>query len=147
MRRFMLVIPFLIACGRAETPSADSAAMAAAPAVLTEADVAGTWTGTSMLEGTDSVVANWTQVCGGGTCRGTTRESPDTVTATYVLEADSVSGVSQPFANTAMGGVMMIDNWVARISGNQATGTGRFTLASKPDSVVMRYRIVGTKAP
>jgi hypothetical protein len=146
--RLLLALPFLIACGGAETPPADSAAAAAAPAALTDADVSGTWTGTAMMEGTDSIVAHWTQVCGGGTCRGTSQEAPtDTVVSTYVLAADSSVGTSQPFTDKNMPGVQLIDNWVARISGNQVTGTGRFVLASKPDSVVMRYRIVGSKAP
>ena len=148
MRRFLLALPFLIACAKSETPPADSAAPAGAPAAVTDADVSGTWTGTSMPEGTDSIAAHWTQVCGGGTCRGTTTEAPgDTAVATYVLEADSVRGVTQPYADKAMGGIMVIDNWVARISGTQVTGTGRFTLASKPDSVLGRYRFVGTKSP
>jgi|SRR5687768_3655021 len=145
MRRLLWAVPFLIACGGAETPPADSAA--AAPAALTDADVTGTWTGTAIMEGTDSIVAHWTQVCGGGTCRGTSQENPDTVVSTYVLAADSSMGTSQPFVDKTMPGVQLIDNWVARISGNQVTGTGRFTLAAKPDSVVMRYRIVGSKAP
>ena len=148
MRRLMLALPFLIACAGSETPPADSAAMVAAPAVLTDADVSGTWTGTSMLEGTDSVVAHWTQVCAAGSCRGTSQEVPgDTVTSTYVLEADSTRGTSQPYVDKTMGGITGIDNWVARISANQVTGTGIFTLASKPDSVLARYRFVGTKAP
>ena len=62
MRRLLLAVPFLIACAGAETPPADSAAMAAAPMALTETDVAGNWTGTAMMEGSDSVFANWTQV-------------------------------------------------------------------------------------
>ena len=148
MRRALLAVPFIMmACGKAETPAADSAAPAAAPAALTDADVSGTWTGTAMMEGTDSVIAHWTQVCSTGTCRGTSQENPDTVVSTYVIAADSSIGTSQPFADKTMGGVMLIDNWVVRVMGNQATGTGKFTLASKPDSVVMRYRIVGSKAP
>ena len=148
MRRFLLALPFIIACAKSETPPADSAAAATAPAALTDADVAGTWTGTAMLEGTDSIIANWTQVCGGGTCRGTSQQAPgDTVVSTYVLEADSSRGTTQPYADKSMGGIMVIDNWVARISGNQVTGTGMFTLAAKPDSVLARYRIVGTKSP
>ena len=147
MRRLLWAVPFLIACGGAETPPADSAA-AAAPAALTDADVSGTWTGTAILEGTDSVIAHWTQVCGGGTCRGTSQESPgDTVVSTYVLEADSSRGTTQPYADKSLGGIMIIDNWVARISGTQVTGSGMFTLAAKPDSVLARYRIVGSKAP
>ena len=145
MRRFLFAVPFIIACGGAETPPADSAAMA--PAALTDADVTGTWTGTAMMEGTDSVLSHWTQVCAAGTCRGTNQESPDTVVSTYVLEADSSRGVTQPFADKTMGGIMVTDHWVARISGNQVTGTGMFKLADRPDSVLVRYRFTGTKAP
>jgi hypothetical protein len=145
MRRFLLVVPFIIACGTAETPPADSAAMAVSPAALTEAEIAGTWTGTAMMEGTDSVFARWVQVCGGGTCRGTSQENPDTILSTYILEGDSSRGTTQPFADKTMGGIMVTDNWVARVSGNQVTGTGMIRLADKPDSVVMRYRFTGTK--
>ena len=148
MRRFLLAVPFMLACARAETPPADSAAAATTPAALTDADVSGTWTGTAMLEGTDSIIGHWTQVCGAGTCRGTSQEAPgDTVVSTYVLEADSSRGTTQPYADKSMGGTMIVDNWVARISGNQVTGTGRYTLASKPDSVLARYRFVGSKSP
>lgn len=145
MRRFLFAVPFILACGGAETPPADSAAMAAAPAALTDADVSGTWTGTAMMEGTDSVFLNWTQVCGGGTCRGTSKESPDTTISTYILEADSSRGMSQPFADKTMGGIMVTDNWVARVSGNQVTGTGMLKLAANPDSVLVRYRFTGSK--
>lgn len=146
MRRYLFIVPFIIACGRAETPEFDTAAMAAAPAALTEADVAGTWTGTAMIEGTDSVFANWTNICSDGTCRFTTTQNPaDTVAQTYVLEADSMRGTSQPHPAPDMGGVMVIDNWVARLAGMQVSGTGMMTLADRPDSVVMRYRFTGTK--
>jgi len=148
MRRLLFAVPFLFACAKAETPPADSAAMAAAPAALTEADVAGTWTGTGTIEGTDSVFAHWTQVCAAGTCRGTSTEQPkDTSVSNYVIAADSSVGTGQPMADAAMGGAMVVDHWVVRISGAQATGNGWFTLAAKPDSVVMRYRITGTKSP
>jgi hypothetical protein len=148
MRRYLLVLPFIVACGGAETPPADSAA-AAAPAVITDADVSGTWTGTATIEGTDSVVAHWTQVCSAGSCRGTTQETPgDTVVSTYTIAADSAHGVSQPFADKSAGGVRVIDHWIAKPSGgSQMTGYGWFVLADKPDSVVARYRMTGTKTP
>jgi hypothetical protein len=147
MRRYLLVVPFLFACAKGENATADSAAAAMAPAALTEADLAGTWTGTATMEGTDSVFAHWTQVCANGTCRGTTTESPkDTVVSSYVIAADSSAGTSVPLAQPGITG-MVIDHWVVRVNGNQATGTGRFTLVDKPDSVVMRYRFSGTKAP
>jgi hypothetical protein len=147
MRRYLLIVPFLAACAGADTPPADSAA-AAAPAALTDADVSGTWTGTLMAEGSDSVVAHWTQVCAAGTCRGTSQESPgDTTVASYTIAGDSVMGTSQPFAHKQMGGAMVVDQWVARPTGNQAAGTGMLTLAAKPDSVLMRYRLTGTRTP
>jgi len=148
MRRCLLVVPFILACGGAETPPADSAAMAAAPAALTDADVAGNWTGTLMMEGSDSVVAHWTDVCGMGTCRLTTQEAPkDTVTSTYVIDADSAIGTSAAYAEASMGGTMVTDHWVARTTNGQVTGTGMMKLAANPDSVVMRYRFTGTRNP
>jgi hypothetical protein len=144
MRRYLLVVPFLIACGGAETPPADSAA--AAPAALTEADLAGTWSGTAMMEGSDSVFANWSNMCSAGTCLFTTTQMPaDTVTHTYTLEADSMRGMSSAYAEATMGGTMVVDHWVARLSGNQVTGTGELRLAAMPDSVLARYRFIGTK--
>lgn len=145
MRRFMLALPLLVACAGSETPPADSAAPAMA--MITDADVTGTWTGTATLEGTDSVFLHWTQVCGGGTCRGTSQEQPgDTIIATYTIAGDSAVGVTSPYADKTMGGVMVIDNWVSRPSGTQATGYGWAKLADK-DSVLARYRFTGSRAP
>jgi hypothetical protein len=149
MRRALLLIPLLFACSKTETAKTDSATMAPpAPAALTEADVAGTWTGTAMMAGTDSVISHWTQVCASGTCKGTSTEAPkDTVTSTYTLMADSAMGVTQPYADPTMKGTKVIDNWTLHVSGGKATGTGKFTLASKPDSVLMNYRFEGTRNP
>ena len=149
MRRYLLILPFVFACAKGEEMPADSAAMAAAPAAITEADVAGTWTGTVTPEGSDSVMAHWTQICAAGTCRFTTQEAPkDTMTATYVIEGDSVRATSLPYSDAMIAkGAMIIDNWVARVSGSQVTGHGMAKLADKPDSVVMRYRFTGTRTP
>lgn len=146
MRRILLAVPFLFACGGgAETPPAD--APATASTMLTEADVSGTWQGTAMVEGTDSVFAHWTQVCGNGTCTGTSQESTDTIRSTYTLSADSSIGVAGPMADATMGGIMVTDNWVARMSNATVTGTGVIRLADRPDSVLMRYRFTGTRVP
>lgn len=144
MRRYLLVVPLLIACGGSETPPADSMAMA--PAALTDADVAGNWSGTLMLEGSDSVVATWSDVCGAGTCRLVVSTNPtDTVVGTYMIEGDSVRYSAGPYADKSVGGAMVTDAGVARITGNQISGAGIVRLAAKPDSVVMRYRFTGTK--
>ena len=147
MRRYLFVLPFVLACARADEAPADSAA-AAMPPALTEADVAGTWTGTLMAEGSDSVIAHWTNICGAGTCRLTTQESPrDTVTSTYTIQGDSVVAMTAAYAAPEAKGAMVTDHWVARLSGGQVTGTGMFRLADRPDSVVMRYRFTGMRNP
>lgn len=114
---------------------------------LTEADVAGTWTGTAMLAGTDSVIANWTQECANGTCRLTSQEMPDTVVSTYYIAADSVVGSTGAHADPASGGAMVTDHWVVRITNGQINGTVILKLADNPDSVVTRYTITGSKNP
>ena len=58
MRKFLLLAVTVVACSKAETPPPDSTAAMApapAPAILTAADVAGTWNGVGMLETGDSV--------------------------------------------------------------------------------------------
>jgi hypothetical protein len=149
MRRAFVVIPLLVGCAKTETAKVDSTMMTPpAAAALTEADVAGTWKGTSMIAGTDSVIAHWTQVCASGTCKGTTTEAPrDTITSTYTIMADSAVGVSQPFTDRTMPVGQLVDHWTVRLRDGRATGTGYMTLASKPDSVVARYRFEGTRGP
>ena len=146
MRRYLLILPFLVACGGSETPAADSAA-AAMPPALTDADVAGTWTGTAINEPPDTGTISFTITCGGGSCHSVSSNAPkDTVPSTYVLAADSSTGMSSP-TKDPQSGAMVVDHWVARVTGNQVTGHGWVTLAEKPDSVVARYRFTGTRNP
>lgn len=148
MRRALMLIPFVIGCAKTETAKVDSATMAPpVAAALTEADVAGTWKGTAMMAGTDSVFAHWTQICAAGTCKGTTEGAKDTVVATYMLMADSAMGTSQPYTNPAIKGGKVIDSWTLHLKDGKVSGTGMLSLASKPDSVLMRYRFEGSRAP
>lgn len=152
MRRMLNLIPVLVAvmaCAKTETPPADTTAMAPPPdaatvVVLTEAEVAGTWKGTSTPVGSDSVM-RWTQVCGAGSCKGTVEGNPAPINSTYTLAGDSVVGVSQPFTEPSVKGGQVIDTWVVHFSGDNASGTGAMKLASKPDSVVMRYSFTGSR--
>jgi hypothetical protein len=147
MRRYLLVLPFLVACAREEAPPADSAA-AAMPPAITEADVAGTWTGTATPEAPDTGTVNFTITCSGGSCHSVVSNAPtDTVHSTYVLAADSSTGTSSPYKDAQAGGAMVVDHWVARVTGTQVTGHGWVTLSEKPDSVVGRYRFTGSKSP
>jgi hypothetical protein len=143
--RMALVILAVVACAKSEQPAADTAAMTAGPAAMTDADVAGTWTGEAKLAGTDSVFLHWTQICGGGTCKGFAQEAPDTVASTYTIEADSAHGVSAAYADPTMGGTRVVDHYVVRASGGSLTGTGWIVLADKPDSVLARYSFTGTR--
>jgi hypothetical protein len=60
------------------------------------------------------------------------------------VAADSSVGVSKPYSIPSVKG-QVIDTWVARIQGDNVTGTGVMTLASNPDSVVSRYRFAGSR--
>lgn len=155
MRRVLILLSVAavaVACAKKEEapPAADTtAAMAPAPApaaapALTEADVAGTWKGTSSPMTSDSVVSHWTTVCAAGKCTGTSTEDKTKIHYTYTMSGtDSIMGVSEPYAGPK--GVKMIDSWTVHISGDNVTGTGAQKLASKPDSVVMAYKFMGSR--
>jgi hypothetical protein len=151
MRPALVLLPLLvIGCAKSETPKSDSSAMAPAPAAaaLTDADVAGTWTGTAKMAGTDSVFAHWTQTCSAGTCRGTSQEDmKDTIPSTYTIMGDSAMGQTQPISPPGMKGGQVVDHWTVHITSGKVNGTGYYTLASKADSVVMRYTFEGARQP
>jgi hypothetical protein len=150
MRVSMLLVPvtmLLMACGAKEEPATDTAAVAAAPApaMLTEADVAGTWTGEDKDPATGAVVARWTQVCGGGTCKGTVEGQPDTVVSTYRIDADSAFGQTTAYMHPQYK-ANVVDSWVVRLSSGVANGTQVTKLADK-DSVLATSTFTGTKQP
>lgn len=136
-----------ISVGNGRRPLGDETAPApAAPVAVTDAQVSGTWKGTSSPMTSDSVVSHWTQVCAAGKCSGTSTENPkQTIHSTYTLAADSAVGVSEPFAEASMKGVKVVDHWTVHFMGDSASGTGAFHLASKPDSIVMAYKFAGSK--
>lgn len=152
MRRFMLLLPILFACSKAETPKADTtnamAAAAAAPmaAALTEADVAGTWSGTSTYEAPDTGSVKWTQICAAGSCKGTIAGQKDTMMSTYTIAGDSSVGTGAPMMDPVLK-KKVTDHWVVHLKDGKAVGTGEQRLADKPDSVVHRYRFEGSRAP
>lgn len=139
----LLTLSLLVsACAKTETAQTDSMATAVA---ASDADFAGTWTGTVTPEGSDSVIVHFTQVCSAGSCTLTTQESKDTVMATYTISADSSVGMTAAFTDTTLATSPVVDHWVARVSNGQVSGHGMIVLADKPDSVVMRYRFTGSR--
>jgi hypothetical protein len=145
MKKAMLLAAFVVACGPAEEPATDTAAMAST-AALSAADLAGTWNGTTMMEGTDSVVARWTVTSAtGADGRVVFEGSTDTVMFTHSFDADSFVGMSTPYADPTMPGTQVTTRAVGRLIAGKLVGTATTMLASNPDSVVSRSRWEATK--
>lgn len=147
MKKAMLLAAFVVACAPKEEAAVDSAAMAG-PAPLSAADVAGTWTGVTMLEGSDSVVNRWTITGDGVQGKMVSENSPDTVTATATYDADSVVSTSTPYVDKTLPGSPTVTfRSVGRLTDGKMVGTATLTLASRPDSVLARVRWEATKSP
>lgn len=153
MRKVLLLPLVLWACGGAkEAPPADAAATM--PAALTVTDVTGSYVGTTMANGTDSVLSTWTSVAmtnasGGLEGKLMDAKAPtDSVAFTGVLSADSVIWSSVPFipAGAPAGSPQM--KWVAvgHVMGNSWTGTA-VTMNAATDSVVQNSHWTATRTP
>ena len=161
MRKTFLLIGAVafVACAKKEAGVADSSAAApaaapaapAAPAALTATDLVGTWNGQSMAQGSDSVLARWTcvQPATGNESKCVDAAAPkDTSVYTYTISGDSVMFTSAAYTPPAPPkSPKVIDHVVGRKAGDKWMGTAVTTLASKPDSVVMRTRWEATKTP
>jgi hypothetical protein len=154
MRTFaVLAVVALVACSKGDTPAVDSTAMsspmAAAPAPLTAADVAGSWNGVSMGESSDSVTLRWTTKNVDDTTGTLMIEGQkDAIAFTRTFNADSMIAMSTPYANPADAkGPKLVFRSVGRLKDGMLVGTSANMLADKPDSVVSRGRFTATKAP
>lgn len=149
MRKALLLLPLALACAKTETAQTDTTPMAMAPAVLTANDVAGTWQGMVMREGSDSVVARWTVISptppeGKMVFEGST----DTLAITSSFDADSLTITSPPYDDpTTPAKEMVIFRSVGRLQDGKLVGTATVMLADKPDSVVARSRWEATRTP
>ena len=149
MKRAMLVAALVLACAPKEQP-ADTSAMAASPAALTAADLAGTWNGQTMAEGSDSVLMTWTVVSPTGMdSKGVITGTTDTVSYTHTFDADSFVATSAPYTDATLPGKpQVVSRAVGRlIAPGKIAGTSTTALASKPDSILARDRWEATKAP
>ena len=151
MRKILLLPLVLWACGGAkEAPPAE--APVAAPAALTAADVVGSYTGTTMANGTDSVLSTWTSVgmtnaAGGLEGKLVDQAAPnDTVAFTGTLSADSVIWASSPFTPPGAPAGSPQLKWIAvgRATGNAWTGTA-VTMIAATDSVVQNSHWTATR--
>lgn len=147
--RKLLILAAVLACAKGENAQPDSmaAAMTATPA-LTAADVSGTWAGTSLADGSDSVSGRWTIIStspsdGKYIAEGTT----DSVAFTSAFDADSMIATSAPFSNPRFGPSPVTFRSIGRLQGDKLVGVATVALASNPDSVVTRTRWEATRVP
>ena len=149
MKKVMLLAAFLVACGPAEQPAVDTPATAG-PAPISAADLAGTWTGTMMAEGSDSVLGRFTVVNPtGNDAKIVTEGSRDSVAMSHTFDADSFVATSAVYTDQNLPGKPQVTTRaVGRlVMPGQARGTSTIMLASKPDSVLLRTRWEATKSP
>jgi hypothetical protein len=148
MKKAILLAAFVVACAPKEEAAVDSAATAG-PAPLTAADMAGTWTGVTMLETSDSVTNRWTMTGDGTQGKLVSEGSTDTTVATTTYDADSAMATSSPYTDKNLPGSPTVTfRSVGRLTGpGKMAGTATLMLASKPDSVVARVRWEATKSP
>ena len=149
----LLIVPALLACAKSDDSAAardtSTPTAATAPAALRASDVSGTWNGTTMAQGSDSVISRWTLMndtdTTGKLIRATTG---DTVPFRVTFSGDSMVAVSQPYASTrAANAPRVIFNSTGRLQDGKLVGTVFYTSATKADSVLSRARFEATRAP
>lgn len=148
MKKAILLAAVLFACAKKDEPAADTAATAVGPPALTASELAGTWSGVIMAEGSDSVLQRFTVISATGMDSKTVNEgSKDTVMVTHLIDADSVVATSAPHVDPTMGKQPVTFRAVGRMMGGKLVGMSTTMLASKPDSVLGRARFELTKTP
>src|SRR5688572_3344847 len=117
MRKVLLLAAALFACSTNDAADTDSAAgTVAAPAPLTAADVAGTWSGSMMAEGSDSVTNRFTTIRETDTTgKLIVENSPDTIAYTVVYDADSMVATSKPYKSLTSPATQVVFRSVGRL--------------------------------
>jgi len=154
MRKGFFLALAIVACSKAETPAADTAAAAPAPppapAPLTAADLRGTWNGTSKREG-DTTTTTWTVVSNsdstGKIVFGTSKDSVGTVTKFDADSAIVTSAAPYKDPNLPKNAPPVMFRSIGRLKDGKLVGTATITPAAKPDSVIARVNWEATKAP
>ena len=153
MRKLFILAVAVVACSKQEAPATDTAAAAPAPppapVAMTAADLAGTWTGTTKREGSDSVTAVTFGSSSDSTGWITFAGSKDTTKFTTKFDADSSMSMSGPYKDPSMGKnpPMVMFRSGAHKKDGKLVGTATIVLASKPDSVIGRATWEGSKVP
>jgi hypothetical protein len=153
MRKAIFLALAVVACSKEESPAVDSAATAApppaAPAMLTAADLRGTWNGTSKREGSDSVVTFTVVSTSDSTSAVVFANSTDSVSTTSRFDADSVIQTSEPYKDPTApkGSPDVVFRSIGRMKDGKLVGMAYVSPAAKRDTVVARVNWEATRAP
>jgi hypothetical protein len=152
MRKAIFLALAVVACSKEEAPAVDSAATAApppAPAMLTAADVRGTWNGTSKREGSDSTVTFTVVSLSDSTSALVFPNSTDSVSTTSRFDADSVIMTSEPYKDPTApkGSPDVVFRSIGRLKDGKLVGMAYVSPAAKRDTVIMRTTWEATRAP
>jgi hypothetical protein len=140
----------LAACATNEAPQEDTAAaMSDDTAMLTAADVTGTWTGTTWAMEGDSVLSRWTRHTVNDSMAHLMLEgSTDTISFQTTYDADSLIAVSDAYTDPDMPETPVTFRSVGLLQPDgKLAGTVAIRLASNPDSVVQRARWESSRTP
>jgi hypothetical protein len=144
MRLPLLCTMLLAACASGEkAPEAPTA-----PAALTPADVAGSWSGSSMAAGTDSVVGTWTITMTSDSTGTFAMEGAPDLSYTVAFSGDSAIATSASYVDPNIRTDMIMWQSIGRLD-SAGTFGGTFTtmLAEKHDSIVARGTWRATRKP
>jgi hypothetical protein len=137
-------LALMVGCTPAEEqPPAETPA----PPTVSLAELAGTWTVTTMAESSDSVLITY-ELNATATSDGWTSTLPgrDPMPVRVVLvDGDSVVAEAGPFESALRPGVMVTTQTVARLQGGMLTGTLVARYATAGADSVVRGRIQGTR--
>ena len=156
MRKSILLAALVVvACAKEEAPATDTAAVAAAPtpaapAALTPADVAGTWTGTITATPPDTGTTRFTAVTlSDSTGKFIAEGAKDSVAYAVRFDADSMIATSVAYTDPTMpkGTPQVMFKSVGRLRDGKLSGNSMLVVASKPDSVLSRSSWEATRAP
>ena len=154
MRKAIFLALAVVACSKEESAAVDSAATAAppppaAPAMLTAADVRGTWNGTSKREGTDSAVTFTVVNTSDSTSALVFPTSTDSVSTKLKFDADSVIMTSEPYKDPTApkGAPDVVFRSIGRLKDGKLVGMAYVSPAAKRDTVITRVTWEATRAP
>ena len=101
-----------------------------------------------MAEASDSLISKWTVTGDGTNGKWIVEGQKDSVATTTTYDADSMIVTSVAYKEpNVKGNPMVTFRSVGRLTGGKLVGTAAVMPASKPDSVIARFRWEATKAP